>query len=135
MVVKQMYKAEMLRFKKPMILIFMILSIFISGCINIQNDASVKPVATLITTPSATTQRTITEVIRGNLIGTNITYYDFAGRPVNYTIIEYDIKDIQETTFKGALVWKVKIGEGLSWNIYMDEKGEKIIEVEQLFRT
>jgi hypothetical protein len=69
------------------------------------------------------------------LIGTNLTYYSIAGKPMNYTITADSIKSIDRFAYKGKPVWKVRVGEGLAWDLIMDITGKEILDTEQLFRT
>ncbi len=67
------------------------------------------------------------------LIGYNITYYNIAGKPMNYTVKESDILSIENGNYKEA-VWKVRVGKSLAWDIYLD-KDFNIVRQDQLFRT
>lgn len=69
------------------------------------------------------------------LVGTNLTYSSFAGKPMNYTIKADDIKGINRTAYKGDLAWKVHVGEGLAWDLIMDGSGTRVLDTRQLFRT
>jgi|SRR3989338_22323 len=71
--------------------------------------------------------------IKEKLVGYEITYYNIAGKPINYTVKESDILSIENGNYKGAL-WKVRVGEALSWDIYLDNNFN-IVRQEQLFRT
>ena len=73
--------------------------------------------------------------IKDTLVGTNLTYYNFAGKPMNYTIGENDIGDVAPTTYDGKDAWKVHVGQGMTWNLTMDANGTKILHAEQLFQT
>jgi hypothetical protein len=73
--------------------------------------------------------------IRDTLVGTNLTYYSIAGKPMNYTIGPEDIGSIEPTTFEGKNAWKVRVGQGLAWDLTMDASGREILYVDQLFRT
>lgn len=73
--------------------------------------------------------------IEKTLVGTQLTYSNIAGQPMNYTITQDDIIDIQPTTYKGTDAWKVRIGESLSWDLTMSADGTRVLETEQLFRT
>lgn len=77
----------------------------------------------------------IQEKIKSKLIGMELTYYDKKGDLEKYTINESDIKMINETWIDSKRVWKVRIREAMTWDIYFDEKGENIVKVEQLFKT
>ena len=69
------------------------------------------------------------------LVGKNLTYYSIAGKPMNYTITADSIKGINRTVYKNKLAWKVRVGEGMAWDIIMDRTGKKILKTEQLFQT
>jgi len=73
--------------------------------------------------------------IRDTLVGTNLTYYNFAGRPMNFTIGENDIGNAVPTTFDGKDAWKVRVGQGMTWDLTMDANGTAILRVDQLFQT
>jgi hypothetical protein len=73
--------------------------------------------------------------INDTLVGTNLTYYSIAGKPMNYTIGQNDIMSVEPMTYKGKDAWKVRVGESLSWDLTMDENGTKILYIDQLFRT
>lgn len=77
----------------------------------------------------------IRATIKDTLTGTNLTYYSFAGQPMNYTIGPRDIMNIEPTTYDGKDAWKVRVGESLAWDLTMDVNGTKILYVDQLFRT
>ncbi len=77
----------------------------------------------------------IQEKIKSKLIGMEITYYGIAGNALVYNVTENDIKLINETLLDSKRVWKVRIGEGISWDYYFDERGENIVKTVQLFRT
>lgn len=73
--------------------------------------------------------------INKTLIGKNLTYTSIAGKPMNYTIKASDIKSVQPFAYEGDSAWKVRVGEGLSWDLIMDETGTKILKTNQLFQT
>lgn len=77
----------------------------------------------------------IKEKIKTKLIGMEITYKDKKGENQTYIIKDSDVKAINETQFEGKKAWKVRIGEAMAWDYYFDDKGEKIVKTEQLFRT
>lgn len=110
---------------------FMILMVLLAGCVQ-------KPVAAP-TTPTRSVQTInetlVQEKIKGKLIGLEITYRSKRGEIEKYNVTEKDVKTINETWLDNKKVWKVRIGEAMAWDYYFDEKGEKIIKTEQLFRT
>ena len=71
--------------------------------------------------------------IYNTLIGYELEYRNIAGNVLIYNIKKEDIKSITRTNLDGEEVWKVNVGEGLSWNIYFDIGGNRIIKHEQLF--
>lgn len=73
--------------------------------------------------------------IKETLVGTNLTYYSIAGKPMNYTIGENDIGNVEPTTFEGKDAWKVRVGQGMTWDLTMDANGTGILHVDQLFQT
>jgi len=75
----------------------------------------------------------IKEKIRSNLIGTEIVYSNIAGKPITYHVTEKDIISIEKAMLNGKTAWKVRIGEGLAWDYYYEEQGNRIIKKEQLF--
>jgi hypothetical protein len=89
-----------------------------AGCISSKSSA-------------ADAKSTITDM----LAGTNLTYYSIAGQPMNYTISRDDIGTVEPTTYEGKDAWKVRVGQGLAWDLTMDASGKEILYVDQLFRT
>ncbi len=77
----------------------------------------------------------IQEKIKSKLIGMELTYHGTMGEIEKYTIIESDIKTMNESWLDNKRVWKVRIRDAMTWYIYFDEKGENIMKVEQLFKT
>jgi hypothetical protein len=77
----------------------------------------------------------VNTTIKDTLVGTNLTYYSIAGKPMNYTIGQDDIVSVEPATYEGKDAWKVRVGESLSWDLTMDANGTKILYVDQLFRT
>jgi hypothetical protein len=77
----------------------------------------------------------VNATIKDTLVGTNLTYYSIAGKPMNYTIGPADIVSVAPTTYEGKDAWKVRVGESLSWDLTMDANGTEILYVDQLFRT
>ena len=69
------------------------------------------------------------------LTGMNLTYYSFAGKPMNYTIARDDIQSVDSTGFDGRPAWKVRVGQGMQWEIIMDRSGNRILDIKQLFVT
>jgi hypothetical protein len=77
----------------------------------------------------------VKSTIKDTLVGTNLTYYSIAGKPLNYTIGQEDIGNVEPTTYDGKDAWKVRVGQGLAWNLTMDANGTVILHVDQLFQT
>jgi hypothetical protein len=77
----------------------------------------------------------VSSTIKDTLVGTNLTYYSIAGRPMNYTIGREDISSVEPMTWDGKDAWKVRVGQGLAWDLTMDANGTKILQVDQLFQT
>ncbi len=73
--------------------------------------------------------------INQTLVGTNITYYSFAGKPLNYTVIPDDIGSVEKIEYNGQPAWKVHVGQGLAWDITLDAGGKQILDTKQLFQT
>jgi hypothetical protein len=73
--------------------------------------------------------------INKTLVGMNLTYSNIAGKPMNYTITQNDIRSVQKYAYQGKPAWKVRVGEGLAWDLIMDVNGAKILKTDQLFRT
>jgi hypothetical protein len=76
---------------------------------------------------------TAEEQIKQELIGHNLTYSNIAGQPVEFIIQDQDIISIESISEKEA-VWKVHVGDTLSWELYLDEN-YKILRSEQLFQS
>src|SRR3989338_7913859 len=89
--------------------------------------------ALMMTTSCQSNLKSNEQKIKEKLVGYEITYYNIAGKPINYTVKESDILSIENGNYKGAL-WKVRVGEALSWDIYLDNNFN-IVRQEQLFRT
>jgi hypothetical protein len=75
------------------------------------------------------------KAITTTLVGHNLTYFSFAGKPLNYTIGPGDIQQIEQTTYNDDPAWMVHVGQGLTWDITMDESGMHILDIRQLFQT
>lgn len=75
------------------------------------------------------------KAINMTLVGTNLTYYSIAGVPMNYTIGAGDVRTVEKTEYDGRPAWKVRVGEGLAWDLIMDEEGRQILDTKQLFYT
>lgn len=85
--------------------------------------------------PPVKSDQAVKDTINKTLIGMNLTYTSIAGKPMNYTITADSIKSIDWFAYKGNPAWKVRVGEGLAWNLIMDETGKKILKTDQLFQT
>lgn len=110
-------KPGKLWFSTALVAMLIIASLPVAGCIVSAGQASTK------------------ETINNTLIGTNVTYYSIAGKPLNYTITSSDIRSIEPVTYDGKAAWKVRVGEGLAWDFTMDNAGTKILDTKQLFQT
>lgn len=77
----------------------------------------------------------ISQNIVQTLEGHQIVYYDIAGNSRNYTISKKDIHAIQKSEFNDKIIWIVRVGRGMEWEIHLNETGETILEEIQLFRT
>lgn len=75
------------------------------------------------------------ESIGRTLAGMTLTYYSIAGQPMNYTIGAGDIQSIDRAVYAGMPAWKVRVGQGLQWDLTMDASGTRVLDVEQLFVT
>ncbi len=73
--------------------------------------------------------------INKTLVGMNITYYSFAGKPINYTVSPLDIDSIEKTEYNGQPAWLVHVRQGLAWDITLDADGKQILDTRQLFQT
>lgn len=80
-------------------------------------------------------EKSAEEKIKERLIGEKITYYNIAGQPLNFTISAEDISSIEKTEIKDEILWKVRVGQDLAWDIYLDKDGKNIVKKEQLFVT
>lgn len=67
------------------------------------------------------------EKIKAKLEGYELVYYNLKGDPVTYVVHEEDINSIEEINEKGAF-YKVNVGKGISWELYLDENYEVIRE-------
>ena len=73
--------------------------------------------------------------IRNELMGYELNYTGITGDTLKYTITAEVIKEIEKTEVKDKTVWKVRVEDGLRWDIYFEESGNEIVSIEQLFRT
>lgn len=73
--------------------------------------------------------------IEKTLVGMNLTYYSIAGQPLNYTIGAGDIQLVEKADYNGQAAWKVRVGQGLQWDLIMDQSGKQILDTKQLFVT
>jgi hypothetical protein len=85
--------------------------------------------------PQAVSDQAARDSINRTLVGTNLTYYSIAGKPMNYTITADSIKSINRTIYKNKPAWKVRVGEGMAWDLTMDASGTTILDTKQLFQT
>jgi hypothetical protein len=77
----------------------------------------------------------VREAINERLVGTNLTYYSIAGVPMNYTIGAEDIVSVDKAEYNGQPAWKVRVGQGMAWDLTMDAEGKQILDTKQLFYT
>jgi len=73
--------------------------------------------------------------IENTLVGMNLTYYSIAGQPLNYTIGAGDIQSVEKAEYNGQAAWKVRVGQGMQWDLTMDQSGKEILDTKQLFVT
>ncbi len=73
--------------------------------------------------------------IEKTLTGMNLTYYSIAGQPLNYTIGAGDIQSVDKAEYNGQAAWKVRVGQGMQWDLIMDQSGKEILDTKQLFVT
>lgn len=73
--------------------------------------------------------------INKTLVGTNLTYDSIAGKPMNYTIGPGDVGSIEKTEYDGRPAWKVRVGQGMTWDVTMDDDGKQILGIKQIFQT
>lgn len=85
--------------------------------------------------PPGSANRQARDNINKTLIGKNITYTSIAGKPLNYTITADSIKSIEGTIYKNEPAWKVRVGEGLAWDLILDAPGKNVLDTRQLFAT
>ncbi len=71
--------------------------------------------------------------IKPKLNGHTLYYSNIAGQQMNYTVQEKDIVEMIKTSLDGNPVWRIKVGQSLSWYVYFDESGERIVKEEPLF--
>ena len=88
--------------------------------------------AAIITSPPADDHM---NNITKTLVGTNITYHNFAGKPMNFTIGPNDIQSVERADHDGQPAWKVRVGQGMQWDLIMDRSGRQILDIKQLFVT
>ncbi|KKR58428.1 MAG: hypothetical protein UT97_C0030G0003 [Parcubacteria group bacterium GW2011_GWC2_40_31] len=76
--------------------------------------------------------------------GKTFTYGDIAGRPVNYRIEQKDLNNVAHKVvfvkksslgLEFRLAWKISVGQGLSWTVYVDAVTGEELKVVQMFQT
>lgn len=90
--------------------------------------------------------RTLQE-IRDGLVGQELHYGDVAGRPRSHRITAEDVAESGELIYVPAgaledagpeslrLAWKVRVGQSLSWEVYVDAQDGRLLHAVPLFRT
>jgi hypothetical protein len=69
------------------------------------------------------------------LVGMNLTYYNIAGMPMNYTISPQDIRSVEKAEYDGQPAWKVRVGSGMEWDLTLDAECKQVLDIKQLFYT
>jgi hypothetical protein len=77
----------------------------------------------------------VRKAMNERLVGTNLTYYSIAGEPMNYTIMAGDIVSVEKAEYNGQPAWKVRVGQGIAWDLTMDAECKQILDTKQLFVT
>jgi hypothetical protein len=54
---------------------------------------------------------------------------------MNYTIGAEDIVSVDKAEYNGQPAWKVRVGQGMAWDLTMDAEGKQILDTKQLFYT
>ena len=81
---------------------------------------------------------------KSKLIGRIFTYADFGGNPVDYRVEQKDLNNVtpkvvfvKKSTqgLEFRLAWKIQIGQGLSWTVYIDAITGEELKVRQMFQT
>ena len=81
---------------------------------------------------------------RNKLNGRIFTYSEFAGDPINYRVEQKDLSKVAhkvvfvKKSFQGLefrLAWKILVGQGLLWTVYVDAITGKELKVVQMFNT
>ncbi|MFH1589877.1 MAG: hypothetical protein ABIB43_04890 [archaeon] len=84
---------------------------------------------------SCSTNITLQDRVNDALVGKNITHYSIAGVPLTHVIEESDIGKAENALYQKQEYIRVKIGQTISWNLYLDKETLEIIHTEQLFVT
>ena len=81
---------------------------------------------------------------KNKLNGRTFTYGDIAGRPVNYRVEQKDLNNVAHKVvfvkkssqgLEFRLAWKISVGQGLSWTVYVDAVTGEELKVVQMFQT
>jgi uncharacterized protein YpmB len=92
-------------------------------------------IAAIVDSSSVASSEDHQKAITTTLVGHNLTYYSIAGKPLNYTLGPGDIQQIERSSYNGSPVWNVHVGQGLAWDLTLDETGTHILEIRQLLQT
>jgi|FLOH01.1.fsa_nt_gi hypothetical protein len=80
-------------------------------------------------------EKSLESEIKESLVGYEISYYNFAGQEMFFTITESDIISIEDDFSNKLNTYKAVIGDSLSWNLYLDKETLEVVRTEQLFVT
>ena len=81
---------------------------------------------------------------KNKLNGRTFTYGDIFGRPVNFRVEQKDLSNIAHKVvfvkkssqgLEFRLAWKIPVGQGLSWTVYVDAITGEELKVVQMFQT
>lgn len=81
---------------------------------------------------------------KNKLNGRTFTYGDIAGRPVDYRVEQKDLNNVAHKVvfvkkssqgLEFRLAWKISVGQGLSWAVYVDAITGEELKVVQMFKT
>lgn len=84
---------------------------------------------------SCSEEVTLQDRVVDALVGKEITYYSIAGEPLTHEILESDIGEAEIALYQKQEYVKVRIGQDMAWNLYLDRETLEIMHVEQLFIT
>lgn len=84
------------------------------------------------------------DLAKNKLNGRTFTYSDFTGNPIYYHVEQKDLSNVAHKVvfvkklsqgLEFRLAWKISVGQGLSWTVYVDAITGEELKVVQMFQT